>query len=145
MTVLIDPSPLYDSVAAALRPLAGPDGTLAAPLTAAINAVVAAAEQRLIELTGDWAELQAANARLNAELLDVRASAAAEASRHETALRAASAAARHAVAAHADTTMRAQQRVSALEAVFVQAKARWDHEGGPELLREAIRAAETAA
>lgn len=39
---------------------------------------------------------------------------------------------------------RHSQRLALLEALYVQAKARWDHEGGPDALRDAIHACEPA-
>lgn len=134
----VQPTPLYDALAAALRPLST-SGQMTGPLTGAINAAVAAVEAHLGREADEAAPADATVKRLRAEVLALRAQMLVEQERHQADVTA--------VRSELTPVAPAAQQgdlVEALEAVYVQAKARWDHEGGPVGLRDAIAAVEAA-
>jgi len=142
MTYVDDPvvTAEYDAIAAAFRPHAR-DGDIAMTLPQAVGlaatAVAAvleserAAREQAHALARDTtAEAQAvlARAEVDAEALRANAVASVEAMRVELA------AARLAASGRAE-------RMAVLEAVAVQAAARWGHEGGPSPVRDVLVAA----
>lgn len=131
--------PLYDAIAAALAPhVTGGHVDLTYPRIVAVAAAVVDERER------EW-ELRCANLRRQLGACHSEAIARQRSHdrivadlRHDR-LEAAMARAEELDSARRGAR-RLAERVGMLEAVVVQARARWDHEGGPAVLREAFDA-----
>lgn len=131
----VTPSYTYDTIARALAPHAT-GGTL--PLNAAVRYATDAVLARFVSETAaaddrdrEIEALRNEVGRLGTAYAAEIAALAAEAAQER--LRAA-----NAVLAAQDALRASAARTEALERVYVMAAARWDHEGGPELLRIAL-------
>lgn len=137
MIAEFSPSPVYDAMAAALAPLSR-DGSL--PLNVAVKAAAQAVEAEAERTSAVLDSERAKVASLSAAIVSERAEHERSVSAHEAALAAEK-------AAHANTRTSvetalalAARRIAALENVYVMAAARWNYEGGPAVLREALEA-----
>lgn len=142
------PDRLHTSIADAFRswPKSPDDDTLVGlRLSDAIRLATAAAAPHVAEAHAEAAGYQAQLAFADAAIAHSRdhaqaaiAAAAAAYEQHTSDLGDRLAGLEHAAAGRT-------ARTAALEAVLVQAKARWDHEGGPDAIRDAIASAEAAS
>lgn len=136
------PTPLYDAIAAALRPHVGADERLALTFPVVVARAAEAAQsvvgtqysevatlvterRRLVEDAKSEVERQAgATARATADAVQVVTDTATEMARQRAEL------------------ARRNERTAVLEGFYVLARARWDYEGAPPVLRQAIEAVE---
>lgn len=124
-------------MAAALSPLSS-GGQV--PLNKAVWAAAQVAEASAEADSETIEALEDEVSRITAQLADEQAVYQIDARRLHSLLRNAEATAAAHSAAVTDAAGRMSRRLAALEKVYVMAAARWNHEGGPPCIREALEA-----
>lgn len=137
MPAEFSPSPIYDAVAKALSPLSS-DGVI--PLNVAVKAAAQAIEAEVVTILDVLNIEMAKVTSLSDTIVSERAEHERAIAAYEAQFASARTEAANAVAAAQGALARQAERIEALEKVYVMAAARWNFEGGPALIREALEA-----